>query len=362
MFRQAMRAARRRRRDRDAAARLQAAGARGRARARRRRRARQARRRGVRRLGRRRGAVRGPPHARRRRVRRRAAATPPDGATDVDVPARRRRPARALLGRLARARGGRRSCGGPATDGAMLSTSARRSTRRAARIRWSTSRSASGSCASEGARGVGCVLLDVVLGHGSHADPAGGLAPALADLAAGRPVIAHVCGTPEDPQDVAPPGGDAARRGRDRRPDERRRRAAGGAGARVRIAMLTYSVKPRGGVVHALEVSEALARRGHDVELVALARPGETLFRPTTVPMHVVRHVPADAPFDERIEAMLDGLRRGPAADPRRRRLRRRPRAGLPVGQRRARAARRRASSTTSSAPCTTSTTSPRRR
>jgi len=77
--------------------------------------------------------------------------------------------------------------------------------------------------------------------------------------------------------------------------------------------MLTYSVKPRGGVVHAVEVSEALARRGHAVELAALARPGEALFRPTTVPLHVVRHIPIDAPFDERIEAMLtayaDGLR-----------------------------------------------------
>jgi FdrA protein len=48
---------------------------------------------------------------------------------------------------------------------------------------------------------VGCVLLDVVIGHGSHADPAGGLAPALARLAQDRPVIAHVCGTPGDPQD-----------------------------------------------------------------------------------------------------------------------------------------------------------------
>jgi FdrA protein len=47
----------------------------------------------------------------------------------------------------------------------------------------------------------GCVLLDVVIGHGSHADPAGGLAPALARLAQDRPVIAHVCGTPADPQD-----------------------------------------------------------------------------------------------------------------------------------------------------------------
>jgi FdrA protein len=47
----------------------------------------------------------------------------------------------------------------------------------------------------------GCVLLDVVIGHGSHPDPAGGLAPALARLAQDRPVIAHVCGTPADPQD-----------------------------------------------------------------------------------------------------------------------------------------------------------------
>ena len=49
---------------------------------------------------------------------------------------------------------------------------------------------------------VGCVLLDVVLGHGSHDDPAGGLAPALRALTADRPVIAHVCGTPGDPQDA----------------------------------------------------------------------------------------------------------------------------------------------------------------
>ena len=35
--------------------------------------------------------------------------------------------------------------------------------------------------------------------------------------------------------------------------------------------MLTYSVKPRGGVVHAVEVSEALTRRGHAVELAARA-------------------------------------------------------------------------------------------
>jgi FdrA protein len=49
---------------------------------------------------------------------------------------------------------------------------------------------------------VGCVLLDVVIGHGAHDDPAGGLAPALERLGAGRVVIAHVCGTAGDPQDA----------------------------------------------------------------------------------------------------------------------------------------------------------------
>jgi FdrA protein len=49
----------------------------------------------------------------------------------------------------------------------------------------------------------GCVLLDVVLGHGAHPDPAGELAPTLGDLAERRPVIAHVCGTDADPQDAS---------------------------------------------------------------------------------------------------------------------------------------------------------------
>ncbi|HEX5781166.1 MAG TPA: MSMEG_0565 family glycosyltransferase [Solirubrobacteraceae bacterium] len=79
----------------------------------------------------------------------------------------------------------------------------------------------------------------------------------------------------------------------------------------MKIAMLTYSVKPRGGVVHALEVAEALARRGHDVDLMALARHDEALFRPTTVPLRLVRHVPLDAPFDERIQAMMEAYAGG---------------------------------------------------
>jgi FdrA protein len=50
---------------------------------------------------------------------------------------------------------------------------------------------------------VAVVLLDVVLGHGSHPDPAGELAPVCADIIAGGSgprVVAYVLGTDGDPQ------------------------------------------------------------------------------------------------------------------------------------------------------------------
>jgi FdrA protein len=46
------------------------------------------------------------------------------------------------------------------------------------------------------------VLLDVVLGHGAHPDPAGELAPAVERIAERALVLARVCGTDEDPQDA----------------------------------------------------------------------------------------------------------------------------------------------------------------
>jgi glycosyltransferase-like protein len=80
---------------------------------------------------------------------------------------------------------------------------------------------------------------------------------------------------------------------------------------RLRVAMLTYSLRPRGGVVHALEVSEALARRGHHVELFSLGPPGERFFREPTVPSRIIRYQTIDAPFDERIIAMCAAYRDG---------------------------------------------------
>ncbi len=50
---------------------------------------------------------------------------------------------------------------------------------------------------------VGVLLLDVVLGFASHADPAGALAPAIQEALADRPqmaVVAYVLGTEADPQ------------------------------------------------------------------------------------------------------------------------------------------------------------------
>jgi glycosyltransferase-like protein len=75
--------------------------------------------------------------------------------------------------------------------------------------------------------------------------------------------------------------------------------------------MLTYSVKARGGVEHALAVAEALAGRGHDVCAIALAQRGERFFRDTTVPVRLIEHVPAEGPFDARILAMVDAYREG---------------------------------------------------
>jgi len=84
--------------------------------------------------------------------------------------------------------------------------------------------------------------------------------------------------------------------------------------APMRVAMLTYSVRPRGGVVHAIAVSEALAARGHAVELFAVGPPGAAFFRAPGVPAAVVPHEPPpDADFDAKIASTIatyrDGLR-----------------------------------------------------
>jgi hypothetical protein len=59
----------------------------------------------------------------------------------------------------------------------------------------------------------------------------------------------------------------------------------------LRIALLTYSTRPRGGVVHTLSLAEALSQRGHDVTVWSLARGGDTSFFRAVDPRVTVRLV-----------------------------------------------------------------------
>jgi glycosyltransferase-like protein len=64
----------------------------------------------------------------------------------------------------------------------------------------------------------------------------------------------------------------------------------------MRIAILTHSTNPRGGVVHALELGEALVRRGHDAVVHVPDPSGRGFFRPTTCPTVAIAagRAPAD--------------------------------------------------------------------
>ena len=78
-----------------------------------------------------------------------------------------------------------------------------------------------------------------------------------------------------------------------------------------RIAIVTYSVKPRGGAVHSVELAEALANEGVDVTLVALGDPAEGFFRPTSVPVHIVEAPPRAETLTERVFSHIDALTAG---------------------------------------------------
>ena len=60
----------------------------------------------------------------------------------------------------------------------------------------------------------------------------------------------------------------------------------------MKIALLTYSSKPRGGVVHTLARAEALARAGQDVSVWSLGRGGDSEFFRRVDPAVTVRMVP----------------------------------------------------------------------
>ena len=82
----------------------------------------------------------------------------------------------------------------------------------------------------------------------------------------------------------------------------------------ARVAIATYSVRPRGGAVHSVELAEALAAEGVDVTLIALGDPAEGFFRPTTVPVHIVEAPLRAGTLTERVFSHIDALEAGFAA------------------------------------------------
>ena len=104
------------------------------------------------------------------------------------------------------------------------------------------------------------------------------------------------------------------------------------------IAIATYSVRPRGGAVHSVELAEALATEGADVTLIALGDPAEGFFRPTSVPARIIQAPPRAATLTERVFSHIDALTSGLTRS--RRSVRHRAHPGLHLGQSRGQGAR----------------------
>lgn len=79
----------------------------------------------------------------------------------------------------------------------------------------------------------------------------------------------------------------------------------------LRIALLTHSVLPRGGVVHTLELAEALAARGHAVTVIAPAEPGQRLFRTLGCAAALVALPALAGDLVEQVGQRIAGLERG---------------------------------------------------
>ena len=78
------------------------------------------------------------------------------------------------------------------------------------------------------------------------------------------------------------------------------------------IGLFTYSTKPRGSVVHATYLAEALTRGGHDVTLYALSKAGDRLYRDVDCKVAYLRAEKApsepDALIAQRVREVADGV------------------------------------------------------
>jgi len=83
-----------------------------------------------------------------------------------------------------------------------------------------------------------------------------------------------------------------------------------------RVALVTYSTQPRGGVVHTLALAEALVGLGCDATVVALAdlATEDGFYRPTKTPYTLIQAPPRAPTLEERVFASVAALADGLAA------------------------------------------------
>jgi glycosyltransferase-like protein len=75
-----------------------------------------------------------------------------------------------------------------------------------------------------------------------------------------------------------------------------------------RTALISYSTRPRGGVVHTLHLAEALTQLGEHVEIVALGDPNAGWFTHVGVPNTIVPAPPWLPTLEQRVFAAVDTL------------------------------------------------------
>jgi glycosyltransferase-like protein len=87
-----------------------------------------------------------------------------------------------------------------------------------------------------------------------------------------------------------------------------------GSSGRPRVALVTYSTKPRGGVVHTLSLADAMTDNAMPVRVVALGDPALGFFRVVKTPCSFVAPSPPADTLEERVFAAIDDLEAGLSA------------------------------------------------
>jgi len=81
--------------------------------------------------------------------------------------------------------------------------------------------------------------------------------------------------------------------------------------SQARIALITYSTKPRGGVVHTLALGEALHAAGADVTILTLGDPEVGFYREVAAPTMILQAPGGGGTLEEKVFASIDALEEG---------------------------------------------------